>query len=72
MFNPSREPAVYAEAARLVMAALVALGWITLNNTTMEAIVTAVGATLSVVLTAAVRSHVTPVQSDTSRVSPVD
>ena len=60
---PSREPAAYAEVVRLVLVALVALGWITVDNDTTNAIVTAVGAILSVVLTVAVRAHVTPVQS---------
>lgn len=59
---PSREPAAYAEAVRLVIAALVALGWITLDDNTTNAIVTAVGAVLSIVLTVAVRQTVTPVQ----------
>lgn len=61
MFNTSREPAAYAEAARLAVAALVGLGWVSLDNNTVNAIVTAVGALASIVLTIAVRQHVTPV-----------
>ncbi len=61
MSNLSREPAAYAEAARLAIAALVGLGWITLADTTVNSIVTAVGALASIVLTVAVRAHVTPV-----------
>lgn len=62
--NPTREPAAYAELARLVIAALVALGWITVNNDTANTIATTVGTLLSIVLTIAVRQHVTP---DTTR-----
>lgn len=61
MFNSSREPAAYAEAVRLVAAALVGLGWLTIDSNTINAIVTAVGAVASVVLTVAVRAHVVPV-----------
>lgn len=63
MSNPSREPAAYAEAVRLAIAALVALGWITVNDSTVNAIVTAVGALMSIVLTVVVRANVTPVAS---------
>lgn len=62
MFTASREPAAYAEVVRLVIAALVAIGWIGLDDNATNAIVTAVGAVLSVVLTVVVRQHVTPVQ----------
>lgn len=58
---PTREPAVYAEVARLVILALVALGWVTVDNATANTIASAIGALLSVVLTVAVRQHVTPV-----------
>ena len=61
MSNPSREPAAYAEAVRLVLAALVGVGWVTVDNNTVNSIVTAVGAILSIVLTAVVRANVTPV-----------
>ena len=68
---PSREPAIYAEAVRLLLVALVALGWITIDDNTANAIVTAVGAILSIALTIAVRQHVTPVQPS-SAASPAD
>jgi hypothetical protein len=58
--NPAREPAAYAEALRLVIAALVGLGWITISDTTVNAVVTAVGALMSIVLSAVVRANVTP------------
>lgn len=61
MFNPSREPAAYAEVARLVIAALVAVGWITIDNTAVDTVLTAAGAILSIFLTATVRANVTPV-----------
>lgn len=58
--NPSREPAAYAEAVRLVIAALVGVGWITLDDALVNAVVTAVGALMSIVLTVVVRANVTP------------
>lgn len=60
--TPSREPAAYAEVVRLVLLALVGLGWITVNNVTANAIATAVGGILSIILSVAVRQSVTPVQ----------
>jgi hypothetical protein len=54
---------MYAEVARLVIAALVALGWVTVDDNTANTIVTLVGGILSVVLTVVVRSHVTPVRT---------
>ena len=61
MFTLSREPAAYAEAARLVLAALVGVGWVTVDNTAVNAVATAVGGVLSVFLTAVVRANVIPV-----------
>jgi hypothetical protein len=58
--HPTREPAAYAEAVRLVIAALVGVGWITLDDSLIQSIVTAVGALASIVLTVVVRSKVTP------------
>lgn len=63
MARLSREPAAYAEAVRLVIAALVGLGWIALDDDTVNAIVTVVGGLLSIALTAIVRANVTPVPS---------
>lgn len=62
MSHPSREPAAYAEAVRLVIAALVGIGWLTVSDATVNAIVTAVGGIMSVVLTIVVRANVTPVR----------
>lgn len=59
--TPQREPAAYAELVRLVLAAIIAVGWITLDDTTTNAVATAVGAVISFVLSFVVRSHVTPV-----------
>lgn len=61
--TPSAEPAAWAEVVRLVIGALVALGWVTVSDTATNSIVTAVGAVLSIVLTVVVRQHVTPVQT---------
>jgi hypothetical protein len=61
MPTPSREPAAYAEAVRLVIAALVGLGWVTIRESTVNSVVTAVGALASIILTVAVRANVTPV-----------
>lgn len=69
--TPTHEPAAYAEVVRLVLAALVGLGWLTVDDPTANGIATAVGAVLSVVLTFVVRQHVTPVQPG-SPVSSVD
>lgn len=63
MLHTSREPAAYAEAVRLAIAALVGLGWITVGDATVNAVVTAVGALMSIVLTVVVRANVTPVTS---------
>lgn len=62
MFVPSREPAAYAEAVRLVIAALVGVGWITVDDAKLNAIATGVGALLSIGLSLAVRRNVTPVR----------
>lgn len=59
--NPTREPAAYAELARLVIAVVVALGWITVDNGAANVIASAIGTIVSVVLTIAVRQAVTPV-----------
>lgn len=54
------EPAALAEAVRVVLAALVALGWITLDDPTLTAVTTAVAAVASVLLTVLVRRKVVP------------
>ncbi len=66
MASPSREPAAYAEVVRLIIAALVGLGWITLDEPTVNAIVTVAGAVVSIVLTIIVRANVTPLPSPDS------
>lgn len=55
------EPAAVAEAARMVLAALVAVGWLALDDVAINTVVTAVSAVLSVMLTVFVRKNVTPV-----------
>jgi hypothetical protein len=64
--TPDREPAAYAEIARLVVAVLVGLGWVTVDSATANLIATVIGGVLSIALTLAVRQHVTPVSSDTA------
>lgn len=59
--TPNREPAAYAELARLVVGVIVALGWITVDNVTANALASAIGTIVSIALTVAVRQHVTPV-----------
>lgn len=55
------EPAAVAEAARLILGALVATGWITIPDATVNAVVTLVGALASVGLTIWTRRRVSPV-----------
>ena len=55
------EPAAVAEGARVVLGTLVALGWISLDDATTTAIITAVAALASVALTVWTRRRVTPV-----------
>ena len=55
------EPAAIAEAVRLVLVALVGLGWLTLDEPVVNAVATAVAAVASVVLTVFVRKNVTPI-----------
>jgi hypothetical protein len=59
----TREPAAIAEVVRLVIVALVALGWLTLDDAAANIIASAIGAVLSVILTVTVRAHVIPVES---------
>lgn len=55
------EPAAVAEAARLVLVALVGIGWLTIDETAVNAVATAVAAVASVGLTLFVRKNVAPV-----------
>lgn len=55
------EPVALTEAIRLILVALVGLGWITLDDTALSAILSAVGVLLSWGLAAYARSRVTPV-----------
>jgi hypothetical protein len=56
------EPAALAEALRLVLVALVALGWITLDEEAIAAVVSAVAGALSIGLTIWTRRKVTPIK----------
>lgn len=55
------EPVAIAAAAQAVLAALVTLGWLTLDNTTIQTIATAFGMIAAAVITLIARSRVTPV-----------
>ncbi len=57
------EPAALAEFVRLVLAGLVTLGWVALDNELINAIGTIVAALGSVALTVFTRSRVSPVGS---------
>lgn len=54
------EPAALAEAARILLAALVTAGWLAIDSATVNWIVTAVGLLASVAATAWTRNRVTP------------
>lgn len=55
------EPVSVTEALRLVLVALVSVGWLTISDTTINVLVSAVAAVLSVVLSVVARGRVTPV-----------
>ncbi|WP_190821945.1 hypothetical protein [Saccharopolyspora pogona] len=55
------EPAAVAEAVRLVLVALVGIGWLTIDDVAINSVVSAVAAVASIVLTVLVRKNVTPV-----------
>lgn len=59
------EPVAVAEAVRTVLLALVAVGWLTMDDATMSAVATAVAGVASVLLTVLVRRKVTPVDPAT-------
>lgn len=54
------EPARLAEFVRVILVALVAVGWLTIDDDAINGIVSGVGVLLSLLLTKAVRSKVTP------------
>ncbi|MGL5908848.1 MAG: hypothetical protein ACRCZP_02530 [Phycicoccus sp.] len=55
-----REPVAIAETVRLVLVALVAVGWVTLDDTAVMSVATAVGALVSVAASLWARARVTP------------
>lgn len=55
------EPVAIAAAAQAVLAALVTLGWVTWDDTTIATIGTAVGIVGAAIITLVARSKVTPV-----------
>ncbi len=57
----STEPAAFAEFVRAVLAALVGVGWVTIDDTTINTVVSVVGLLASFVLTHFVRKNVMPV-----------
>lgn len=54
------EPAKYAELVRSILLALVGVGWLTLDEPTVNTVSTVVAGVVSVVLTRFVRKSVTP------------
>jgi len=54
------EPVAIAAAAQAVLAALVAIGWVTLDNTTIQTLATAVGVIAATIITLIARSKVKP------------
>jgi hypothetical protein len=58
---PPTEPVAMAEVLRAVIVVLVSLGWITLDNNTVNIIASALGVVLSWALTLLARSKVTPI-----------
>ena len=59
--NPSPGPVVTAATVQAVLAALVTLGWVQLDNSAVAAIATAIAAVIAAVTTWLARSRVTPV-----------
>lgn len=56
------EPVAIAAAAQAVIAAGVTVGWVTLDDQSIQIIVTAIGAIAAMVFTFIARSKVTPVR----------
>lgn len=54
------EPVAVANTINVLVTALVGAGWVTIDNTTINAILTAIGAIIAVVTTIKARSKVTP------------
>jgi len=63
------EPAAIAEGARWLLGILVTLGWVTLDDATTNAIITAVGALASIALTIWTRRRVTPMAKLSNKTS---
>lgn len=55
------EPVAFTELVRAAIVVLVSLGWITVDNDTVNVIASAIGFAISWALTAFARSRVTPV-----------
>jgi len=61
------EPVAIASAAQAVIAAGVTVGWVTLDDQSIQIIVTAVGAIAALVFTFIARSKVTPISDPVLR-----
>jgi hypothetical protein len=59
-FKPSTEPVAYSTLIQSVLAALVATGWATIPNTTIDAIASGVGAVVALVTAIIARRSVQP------------
>lgn len=64
--DASTEPVALAELVRLLLVALVGLGWLTIDDPAINTVASAVGLLLSWVLTAIARSKVKPMSKATS------
>jgi hypothetical protein len=58
--TPSNQPVVYSNAIQIVLGVLVTLGWLRIDSTTVDAVATAVGALLAVVVGKVARGSVIP------------
>ncbi|GJF04973.1 hypothetical protein [Pseudonocardia sp. D17] len=59
--NTSPGPVVTAATVQAILAAIVTLGWVRLDDTATAAVATAIAAVIAAVTTWVARSHVTPV-----------
>jgi hypothetical protein len=59
--TPRPEPVAIAAAVQAVLAAIVTIGWVQLDDATIATIATVIAGAVSVILTLYTRSKVTPV-----------
>lgn len=59
--TPATEPVAYTELVRLVLAAAISVGWITIDDDRINIVASAAGLVISLVLSWLARARVTPV-----------